>query len=96
MFELAIGPDGALYVAEGGLGGSHSTVGRCRQVPAVGPYTGSTHSRALGPILSLAQGQALSAYDAAYLDLAIHDGLPLATRDKALRRAARALGVPLA
>jgi len=55
-----------------------------------------THSRALGPILSLAQGQALSAYDAAYLDLAIHDGLPLATRDKALRRAARALGVPLA
>lgn len=39
---LKFGPDGALYVAEGGPGGSNSTVGRCEQVPApVGPYTGS-------------------------------------------------------
>jgi hypothetical protein len=38
---LAFGPDGALYVAEGGTGGSASTVGQCTQVPApVGPYTG--------------------------------------------------------
>ncbi len=38
---LAFGPDGALYVAEGGTGGTKSTVGKCTQVaPPVGPYTG--------------------------------------------------------
>jgi hypothetical protein len=38
---LAFGPDGNLYVAEGGLGGTNSTVGQCTQVvPPVGPYTG--------------------------------------------------------
>jgi hypothetical protein len=40
---LTFGPDGNLYVAEGGLGGSDSTAGQCDQVIApVGPYTGST------------------------------------------------------
>ncbi len=38
---LKVGPDGNLYVAEGGTGGLNSTVGSCDQVPAVGPYTGS-------------------------------------------------------
>src|SRR5690348_15059454 len=38
---LKFGPDRMLYVAEGGPGGSHSTVGQCVQVPAVGPYTGA-------------------------------------------------------
>ena len=38
---LKFGPGGYLYVAEGGVGGNHSTVGQCVQVPAVGPYTGS-------------------------------------------------------
>lgn len=39
---LTFGPDGLLYVAEGGPGGSNSTVGQCQQVPApVGPYTGA-------------------------------------------------------
>ena len=33
---------GNLYVAEGGTGGSNSTIGQCDQVPAVGPYTGGT------------------------------------------------------
>ena len=38
---LAFGPDGALYVAEGGKGGTKSTVGQCTQVaPPIGPYTG--------------------------------------------------------
>jgi hypothetical protein len=38
---LKFGPDGYLYVAEGGRGGTHSTVGECKQVIApVGPYTG--------------------------------------------------------
>jgi hypothetical protein len=42
---LTFGPDGALYVAEGGLGGSASTVGVCTQVPAAGPYTGGFGAR---------------------------------------------------
>src|SRR5436190_13296116 len=35
---LRFGPDGYLYVAEGGVGGSNPA---CTVVPAVGPYTGS-------------------------------------------------------
>jgi hypothetical protein len=39
---LKFGPDGNLYVAEGGIGGTNSTEGCCEQViPPVGPYTGS-------------------------------------------------------
>jgi hypothetical protein len=38
---LEFGPDGKLYVAEGGLGGSLTTPGQCQQVaPIIGPYTG--------------------------------------------------------
>ena len=43
---LKFGPDGDLYVAEGGTGGSLSTVGECEQVPApVGPYSGGFTAR---------------------------------------------------
>ena len=39
---LKFGPDGNLYVAEGGIGGTNSTEGCCEQViPPVGPCTGS-------------------------------------------------------
>lgn len=39
---LTFGPDGALYVAEGGIGGTNSTAGQCTQVlPPIGPYTGN-------------------------------------------------------
>src|SRR2546423_7542996 len=34
---LKFGPDGNLYVAEGGFGGVNSTVGQCTQVPGPGP-----------------------------------------------------------
>jgi hypothetical protein len=43
---IKFGPDGRLYVAEGGLGGSISTVGQCTQVPGpVGPYLGGSTGR---------------------------------------------------
>ncbi len=45
--------------------------------------------RMLAEILSLARKHGLSSYDASYLDLAIREGLPIATMDKALIRAAQ-------
>src|ERR1035441_5240815 len=46
-------------------------------------------------VIDLSRKYKLSAYDAAYLELAIRNRLPLATLDKDLRNAARAAGVPL-
>ncbi len=41
---LTFGPDGFLYVAEGGVGGTDSSTGLCEQVvPPVGPYKGSPY-----------------------------------------------------
>jgi hypothetical protein len=46
---LKFGPDGNLYVAEGGAGGSLSTVGQCEQAAGApagpGPYTGGFTAR---------------------------------------------------
>lgn len=50
---------------------------------------------ALGRVADLADKYDLTAYDAAYLAAAVTLGLPLATRDKALVRAAQAAGVSL-
>ncbi len=43
-----------------------------------------TDSRAFREILALARTETLTTYDAAYLELAIRRGLPLATQDKTL------------
>lgn len=48
-----------------------------------------TSKQALGSTLSLAQAYNLSSYDAAYLELALREGVPLATLDKDLLKAAR-------
>lgn len=48
--------------------------------------------RAFSEILTLTREYRLSAYDAAYRDLAIREGMPLATQDKALRRVAEVCG----
>lgn len=43
---MRFGPDGNLYVAEAGTGGTTSTAGACTQViPPVGPYLGGNTSR---------------------------------------------------
>jgi len=45
--------------------------------------------------VSLARDHGVSAYDAAYLELAMRRGLPLATLDDKLKIAAQSVGVPL-
>lgn len=52
-----------------------------------------TDERALREILELARREYLTTYDAAYLELAMRRGLPLATLDRPLGRAARRAGV---
>ncbi len=52
-----------------------------------------TASRVWGATAQLAEHYRLTAYDAAYLELALRLGLPLGTRDKALAGAAHAAGV---
>src|SRR5712692_6208895 len=64
---LKFGPDGNLYVAEAGRGGSTSTVGQCQQVPfPVGPYTGGFTAR-------------ISKIDEDGVRSAVVDGLPSST-----------------
>jgi predicted nucleic acid-binding protein len=52
-----------------------------------------TNDRAWGEVLSLARAHRLSAYDAAYVELALRRGLPLATLDDKLKAAASAVSV---
>lgn len=54
-----------------------------------------TKAHAFGNTLNLARDHDLSAYDGAYLELAMRLGLPLATLDDKLKVAAAAVGVPL-
>ncbi len=54
-----------------------------------------TTVRAWGDTLNLARSQGLSVYDAAYLELAMRRGLPLATLDDKLKAASLAVGVAL-
>ena len=49
--------------------------------------------RAFRDVLPLAREQRLTTYDATYLELAMRLGLPLATKDRALARAATALRI---
>ena len=52
-----------------------------------------TERRAFRETLTLARTHGLTTYDAAYLELAMRRGVELATRDKALIRAARGVEV---
>jgi predicted nucleic acid-binding protein len=54
-----------------------------------------TKLHAFGATVNLGREHNLSAYDAAYLELAIRRGLPLATLDEKLKTAAQAVGVRL-
>jgi predicted nucleic acid-binding protein len=54
-----------------------------------------THRQAWGTTARLAERHRLTLYDAAYLELALRRGLPLATLDEELRAAAASNGVQL-
>jgi predicted nucleic acid-binding protein len=56
---------------------------------------GATEAKAWSDTLNLARQQGLSEYDASYLELALREGVPLATLDAKLKGAAQAVGVPL-
>ena len=55
----------------------------------------ATSELAFSKIPELARKHKLTSYDAAYLELAIRGGLPIATFDRALAEAATAKGVKL-
>ncbi len=70
---------------------SAALVAMIEELPiVVDPASGA---RALHETMSLAREQQLTAYDAAYLELAMRLGLPLATGDRKLRTAAQRAGV---
>ncbi|MEK6777078.1 MAG: type II toxin-antitoxin system VapC family toxin [bacterium] len=53
----------------------------------------NTSERALTGILPIAREHSLSSYDAAYLELSMREGLPMATQDQRLKKAAIKCGV---
>jgi predicted nucleic acid-binding protein len=72
---------------------SAAFVAMIEELPIVAdPATGA---RALHETMSLARAHRLTAYDAAYLELAMRLGRPLATGDRSLRAAAGRVGVAL-
>jgi predicted nucleic acid-binding protein len=54
-----------------------------------------TYQKSLNRIMVLARSYKLSSYDAAYLELALREGLPLATLDREMIKAARKAGVDI-
>lgn len=56
---------------------------------------GETELRAWSDTVALARQHGLSAYDASYLELAMREGVPLATLDARLKSAAHAVGAPI-
>lgn len=76
---------------------SGTGLSRCLGILARLPVVTDPHTeeRALRETLELARREYLTTYDAAYLELAMRRGLPLATLDRPLARAARRAGVEI-
>jgi len=52
-------------------------------------------ARVFAEIFALAEDTGFSTYDASYLDLSMREGLPLASLDRSLRKAAKGCHVPV-
>ena len=72
---------------------AHGFIKDLRSLEIVVDYEGT--AQVFFEVRRLAYEHGLSGYDAAYLELAIRRGLPLATLDEELQRAAVAVGVDL-
>jgi len=71
------------------------TAGLIAEIAKLGIEVDShTSSQAWKETLTLARRYGLAAYDAAYLELAIRESLPLATLDQALAKVARRVKLP--
>jgi predicted nucleic acid-binding protein len=73
------------------VAGLTRSVGLLQQLAVAIDPEGS--ERAFRELLDLARSERLTVYDAAYLELALRLGLPLASKDDKLRRAAAGLGL---
>ena len=95
LWKIEVG--NALLMAE--RRGRISVAGRARAMTALNhlqiEVDDQTFARAWDATLSLAERFRLTLYDAVYLELANRVGLPLASLDRELRKAADALGVSL-
>lgn len=82
--------------AKGLLPEARSTafLGLLRDMPI--EIDGRSSACALGDTVQLARRYGLSTYDASYLELALREGLPLATNDADLRKALKKSGGTLA
>lgn len=85
----------ALCVAERRKRLQASDIARFSELVCALPITveSSQLERVLGPVLTVARVHGLSCYDAAYIELAMREGLPLATLDERLRTSAKRSGV---
>jgi predicted nucleic acid-binding protein len=75
------------------VAGLSRSVNLLRQLAIVIDHEAS--DRAFREILDTARSERLTAYDAAYLELALRLGLPLASKDSKLRKASSRLGLVL-
>lgn len=64
-----------------------------RELPIVVDEGGA--QRGMNEILALARERGLSAYDAAYLEVAMREGLPIATLDRELAKTAKRSGIAI-
>jgi len=73
--------------------GSFHFISLLSQLPIHAEY--ESVNKEMKDLLGLARAHNLSSYDASYLGLAMRKGLPLATLDKKLRKAAASTKVPI-
>src|SRR5215469_8812598 len=75
------------------IAGVTASLARLAQLPI--SVESSDSDRVFNQVTSLARHQQLTSYDAAYLELALRERIPIATLDERLRQSARVLGIKI-